>query len=429
MKRLAAVCLLMLGVVRCSSALQVIDPEGDKGPFFLNFRYPHLFFSFYIDTPAEVSLDFEANQKGGTEPSMLSCSLNSRYVLGFSLQEGQRFGRYRLYLGPVLRGRHSVLVDLLQPGKERGIPEVVLDRVRVLGAEPGDEHFSVLRHTPLYILEAAEHEAPLFGRFWYKDIDQGVELTYGLTTTCASDSQRLARALEETGLPFLQVDTLSARVSPFGLILGLDLYRDGRLTPYQGPSEGTHPLLSLNLESGELKEANAFSTKGLYRVDPTRYVSLKDEAFFKDLPWMLALANRIASRSGILEATPDPSSRTPADLSFYLFFRFHLDKKTARGPFGVEVELTDGTRLSSKGPTTSPDRDGVFGFALKGPRRLSEADVAKFRVLEGEQRVPASDVALDQTFAIDTGRWKYSWQTSGENWHPTPSGYWERLAR
>lgn len=428
MKRLALACLFVLGILRNALALQVIEPEGDRGPFFINFRYPHMFFSFYIDTPSEISLDFEAGQRGGLGPSKFLCFLNSRYTLEFSIQEGQRFGRYRLYLGPVLRGRHSVRIELVQPKKEREAPEVVMDRVRFLGAEPGDGQFSVLRHTPLYILEAPEREAPLFGRFWYKEIDQGLELAYGLTTTCASDGQELVRALETTGLPFRQLETLSARISPFGLILGLDVYQNGRLAPFQGHSEGTHPLLSLNLASGELKEAKALPKEGVYRVDPTRYSSLKDVTFFEDLPWMLALANRIAKRSGILEGTPNPSSQTPADLSFYLFFRFHLDENTARGPFGFDAELTDGTRLKTKGATASPDRDGVFGFAVKSPRRLSEPDVARFRVLDGQGNVISSGVSLDQAFALDTGRGMYSWRASGQTWYPTLSGYWERPA-
>jgi len=281
MKRLALACLFVLGILPNALALQVIEPEGDRGPFFINFRYPHLFFSFYIDTPAEISLDFEAGQRGGIEPSTFLCFLNSHYTLGFSLQEGQRSGRYRLYLGPVLRGRHSVRIDLVQPKKERKTPEAVLDRVRFLGAEPGDEHFSVLRHTPLYILETPEQEATLFGRFWYKETDQGLELTYGLTTTCASEGQELVRALETTGLPFRQLETLSARISPFGLILGLDFYQNGRLAPFQGRLEGTHPLLSLNLASGKLKEAKALPKEGVYRVDPTRYGSLKDVTFLR----------------------------------------------------------------------------------------------------------------------------------------------------
>ena len=425
MKRLALACLFVLGILPNALALQVIEPEGDRGPFFINFRYPHMFFSFYIDTPAEVSLDFEAGQRGGLGPSKFLCFLNSHYTLEFSLQEGQRFGRYRLYLGPVLRGRHSVRIDLVQPKKEREAPEVVMDRVRFLGAEPGDGQFSVLRHTPLYILEAPEREAPLFGRFWYKETDQGLELAYGLTTTCASDGQELVRALETTGLPFRQFETLSARISPFGLILGLDVYQNGRLAPFQGHSEGTHPLLSLNLASGELKEAKALPKEGVYRVDPTRYRSLNGVAFFEDLPRMLALANGIAKRSDILEGTSNPYSQTPADLSFYLFSRFHLEENTARGPFGLEVELADGTRLKTKGATASPDRDGVFGFAVKSPRRLGELDVARFRVLEGQGGALASNVTLDQVFALDTDRGTYAWRASGQTWYPALSGYWE----
>jgi hypothetical protein len=153
--------LFSIGLTRGAWALQVIEPEGGTGPFVLNFRFPYLFFAFYIDTPAEVSLDFEAGLRRGIEPIRLRGYLNDRYTFDFPLQKDQRYGRYRLYLGSVLKGRHTLRIDFIQ-GKDRKTPEAVLDRVRFLGSETGDESFSVLRHTPLYVIQPQPLDVPLF---------------------------------------------------------------------------------------------------------------------------------------------------------------------------------------------------------------------------------------------------------------------------
>lgn len=405
--------LLGFGLTGGALALQVIQPEGEKGPFVLNFRFPHLFFAFYIDTPAEVSLDFEAGLREGIEPLRLKGYLNDRYTFDFTLQKHQRYGRYRLYLGSVLKGRHSLRIDLIQ-GNERKTPEAVLDRVRVLGSEPGDGSFSVLRHTPLYVIQPNSLDVPLFSRYFVREEDLGVELLYGLVMSAASDPMRLTEALKTHGLPFGFLNTLRQSISPFGVVQNLEIAQNGTWAPFEGVTFDSHPVLILDTASRGIEASPVLPKEGVFRTDPTLYPSLKSEAFLDGLPWMVTQANSIAKEAGALKESED--------LSHYLFFRFHTDQTRNRGPFGLEVGLKSGRSLSM-GPSAILDQEGVFGFALKLSPQQSPSDIVRFRVFEGSERKPTLDAVLDRLFRVDTGKGAFSWQTSGRDWHSQPSGF------
>ena len=411
-------------------AIEDLEPDDNQGPFVLNFRFSHLFLSFFLDNPSEVAMRFNADISLADDISILRVYLNDKHSQDIIFQDGQNKASCQFYLASLLKGHHSVRLDLIQENRVRKRPEIFIRDVYFRVYRSGESSFTILRHTPLIVLkskdpffDAYSGDLILFSNNDVTELETGrVLLTYDVYMTDCFDALSMAELLATRGLPFLRVPVIQTQLNTIGQVEDVKIFTHGGWETFIGDFDQFNPVVLFDPSSKTASNKKGKITKITLRPDPTMYSSLRDERFFLDLPTMLKVANILSKRAGIIETIPNPNSKQPSDLSNYLFARFFLDnQQNALKGFWLEVVLKEekGVYSSTKGDLTClslPNKDGILGMAVELPKWVNRQDIKLIKLKsQADYRSIKAHIKLDRIFALDSKKGTYKWILKKEN--------------
>jgi hypothetical protein len=359
----------------------------------------------------------------GREAVLLRVTVDGKYSQHVALTRGEAVGEYRIVLGPVSAGEHHVeisrdgalsavqagavtygalKVDVIPP-REREY--AWLSRAPILRARPGTvEKFSdfplvmyaeqhvngesgsryQLQYTVIFTNEDGGTPTDRLMATWGRTTD--IEFIYGLTEPASRDAPR--EEIQAAGHKWI---------------------------PFQGPREGTHPILWVATENNMVADHGA---DDLVRFAPApQLVALAGasrEKVMDDNPWMYAVTSAEMVREHRIDPMAAPGSGHIVDPRRYITIEACGQVKDATLAFDIGVRSGDGAIVwlpTDTDPRFRIARGGCFRGGSPAPAAVTSLEVTGLRIRayarparEGETPPPAGSVVLEavtKVFALD----------------------------
>jgi hypothetical protein len=351
----------------------------------------------------------------GREAAALRLSIDGTYSQHLLVARGARPADYRVTLGAVAAGRHTLHIerDSALSAKNAGAATVAVDDITVL--VDGSDDFVAQSMAPLL------HARPnTVGRFtdlpilmWYEIVPtaRGRRFRYSVIFTNEDGGTATDRLMATWG-----------RTTDIEFVYGVELDAAGRVVAeeFQGPGhevpaftgqhEARHPLLWVSTDNNMVSESGP--TRVRYAPAPERFdlTNVSREAVMDRHPWSYALTAEEMRREGKIAADAAPNSGKIPDLRRYVFIEACGEVGTAAVALAVDVH--NQWVASDRGVRQFRIvRDGCFRAAIPLPPGAQAKDVHALRVTayerppaDGQPRVAPAPVQLtrvNKVFMLD----------------------------
>jgi hypothetical protein len=338
----------------------------------------------------------------GREAAALRLSVDGAYSQHILIARGAEPADYRVTLGAVAAGRHTLQIDRdpALSARNAGTAAIAVDDIAVLTS--GSDDFLAQSMAP--ILHA---RANTVGRFtdlpilmWYEIVPtpRGRQFRYSVIFTNEDGGTATDRLMATWG-----------RTTDIEFVYGVELAAAGRVVAeeFQGPGhevpaftgrhEAGHPLLWISTDNNMVSESG--TTRVRHAPAPERFdlTNVSREVVMDRHPWSYALTAGEMKREGKIAAGAAPGSGKIPDLQRYVFIEGCGEVGSAALAFAVGVRDVRLRRSRDALTWIASDRgvrqfriarDGCFRAAIPLPPGAQARDIQALRAIAHE-RPPA----------------------------------------
>ncbi|MGH9142202.1 MAG: hypothetical protein ACRD2I_13810 [Vicinamibacterales bacterium] len=285
----------------------------------------HVTRSFTVNGESEATATVHAACGGcdwgvtGRESIALRVSLDGKYSQHLQLVRGEAGADYRIFLGPVGKGPHRLVIDrdpaLSAPGA--GPATVELHDLAFL--YPGrTSDYTALSMAPILYARANT-----VGRFtdlpllmWYEIVPtpRGHQYRYSVIFSNEDGGTQTDRLMATWGRTTDIEFVYGAEVDGSGRIVAEEFQGPGHEVPaFTGQHEGRHPLLWVSTDNNMVSESGP--TRIRYALPPVKFdlTDASREAVMDANPWTYAIASVEMRREGKIEDDPAPGHNAIPD--------------------------------------------------------------------------------------------------------------------
>jgi hypothetical protein len=361
----------------------------------------------------------------GREAAAVRVSVDGKYSQHLLLARGPDDSDYRLTLGPVAKGAHTIRIEPDAKLSAKGAGQPVISRVEVDTRAVGDE------------ASVAQHLAPILyarpntvGRFtdlpilmWYEVVPtaRGRQFRYSVIFTNEDGGTATDRLMATWGRTTDIEYVYGAEVDAQGTIVSEEFQGPGHEVPaFRGRHEGGHPLMWVSTDNNMVSESGP--TEIRYAPAPERFdlTNVSREVVMDRHPWSYTLAAEEMRREHKIDETAAAGSGHIPDARRFVYVEACTDLSNAAVAFSVHA--TDGGTPrwfdSDRGlPAFRIVRTGCFRGAVPLPPSAGRPDAIRFRASTLPK--PPSSGAV-QPGAVRLRRVNQVF-TVGDNYQPLPT--------
>ncbi|MBX7184361.1 MAG: hypothetical protein K1Y01_04370 [Vicinamibacteria bacterium] len=284
--------------------------------------------AFELKEGAEVIATINASCHGcdwgreGHEAAVLRLEVDGRYSQHLFLTRGASASEYKVMLGPLAFGKHTLTLAHDTGAWGKAPRSVAISGVTITPvAATAPEHTAVELAPILYA------RPNTVGRFtdvpllmWYEvdATERGSRIRYSVIFSN-----------EDGGTPADRLLATWGRLTDIEYVYGIEFDREGRvieetfqgkdheIVPFKGRREGRHPLLYVVTDNNMVKDGGV--TEQRFAPAPTAFdlTDASREKVMDENPWTYAVTAREARREKRVAATPAPGSKRIFDPSRY----------------------------------------------------------------------------------------------------------------
>jgi hypothetical protein len=357
--------------------------------------------SFTLTVPSEVVAVITAACAGcawgekGREAAVLALRVDGRYAQDLPLVQGAGPAVYRVQLGTLDAGRHTLDAQV-DAASAPGARDVTADVAFELVPLASPEHVA-LAHAPIL-----HQRANAVGRF----TDVPLLMYYEVAPLPAG--QRLSYTVifsnEDGGTPPDRLMATWGRVTDIELVYTVELNaegasvqevyqgRDHEMLPFSGERDGRHPLLWVVTDNNMVSDRG--QTRRRHRPAPQRFdlSEVSREAVMDAHPWTYRVMSEEVAREGRVVDGARPGSERIPDLRRFAFVEACAEVQDAQLAFDVAwpgAERLEWVASDAGGPRYRIARSGCFRAAVALPRDASPDPIRAIR-LRAHTRPPAA---------------------------------------
>ena len=356
---------------------------------------------FVLDGPAEVIVSLEASCPGcswetkGREGALLALEIDGRYSQHLALTQGARPSRYRVALGELAAGAHSLRVSLDRRRSPRRVAGAAVMRVGITPIAPTNAEHRALAHLPFVYARPGTVEGasdlPLVT--WYETEalpGGGTRIRYSVVFSNEDGGTPPDRLMATWGRLTDIEYVYGVELDPSGALVSAEYQgRDHKLLPFTGRREGSHPLLYVVTDNNMLDERGAGDVR--FAPAPTRFDlgGVSREVVMDREPWTYRVSAQEVRREGRVSARARPGDKRIPDPRRFATLEACAPAQDATLAFEVGVRGRGGVRwFASDGgrPQVRIARSaihfptGCFRGAVALPEGTTAADLAGLRV-------------------------------------------------
>jgi hypothetical protein len=297
-----------------------------------------------LDRPAHVAAEVEARcercdwGRRGREAAVLRLDVDGRYSQHLVLARGT--GAYRVALGALAAGAHTLEIVQEQALSCRGAGRAAIDGVRIQPAAAGSREEEALRHVPILYLRGDSlprfTDLPLL--LWYEEdrTPRGRRLRYSAIFSN-----------EDGGTPPDRLMATWGRVTDIEYVYGVELDGQGRvlheeyqgrghaLPSFAGRHEGERPLLWVTTQNNMVGESGDTAWRVAPEPLPFALTDVSREAVMDAHPWTYQVSAAEVRREGRVRANARPGSKLIPDPRRYVYVEACADMSDAALAFAV----------------------------------------------------------------------------------------------
>jgi len=360
--------------------------------------------TFEVAEEAEVVATFTAACDGcdwgrtGREAAVLRLEVDGRYSQHLFLTRGSAIADYRVLLGPLGRGAHTLHVSLDRKASAKNISSATVEDVAFSFFPASHPENAAVSLSP--VLYARPNTV---GRFtdvpllmWYEKekTQRGFRIRYSVVFSN-----------EDGGTPADRLLATWGRLTDLEYVYGIEFDRDGRvieetfqgkdheIVPFRGRREGRHPLLYVITDNNMVKDRGV--TNQRYAPAPIAYdlTNASREVVMDEHPWTYSVTAQEARRENRVRASPKPGSKRIFDPRRYAVLEAcAAPEDSAFATFTFALSLSDGRGGARQFDSTgrvpefkisrSPDNfpNGCFRGAVALPRDATAEDLANVQI-------------------------------------------------
>ena len=342
---------------------------------------------------------------------------------------------YRLLLGPVAAGSHTVMFDEdpeLTAASLRGKGAASVEAVQVQQVAETEANFLPVSLAPLIYARP-----DTVGRFtdvpvamWYEiePLSNGTRYRYSVIFTNEDGGTPADRLMATWGRTTDIEYLYSVEVDRGGAIVSEDMQGpDHEILPFKGRRFGRHPLLWVSTENNMVLDRGATSVRYAPAPMPFTLVNVSREVVMDANPWTYeVMANELKREGKIVPGSPPATGAIPDPRRYAYLEGCGVAGNNA---LTFSVRVGDQWLSSDRGvPEYRITRDGCFRAAVPLPEQSEARDIRAVRVQAFARKDkpgtgPARFTRLNTLFALDErfapGRSLLRWEGSAEL---TPGG-------
>ncbi len=366
---------------------------------------------FTLDEAAEVIVSLDASCPGcswerkGREGALLLIEVDGRYSQHVALTRGARPAEYRIALGALPAGRHSVRVAMDRERTPKDVAGAAVTRLAIHPVFASSPEQRALAHAPFVYARPgavqAASDVPLVS--WY----ESEALPGGGTRVRYS----VVFSNEDGGTPPDRLMATWGRLTDIEYVYGVELDasgavaseefqgRDHKLMPFSGRREGGHPLLYVVTANNMVDDRGAGDVR--FAPAPTRFdlAGVSREVVMDREPWTYRVSAQEVRREGRVSASARPGDKRIPDPRRFATLEACAPAEDATLAFEVGVRGAGGVRwFASDGgrPAFRIARSaihfptGCFRGAVALPEGTTAGELTALRV-RAFTRLPGKD--------------------------------------
>jgi hypothetical protein len=304
---------------------------------------------FTLDRAGEVTAAVSARCGGCSWASpthtgaMLVLEVDGRYSQHLPLTRGQGPAEYRVHLGPLSAGSHSLRVRLDGDATPRAVRDVAVEGVRTDVVAMDAAAYRALAFAPRL------HPRPnAVGRYtdvpllmWYETdpTPRGTRIRYSVVFSN-----------EDGGTPPDRLMATWGRLTDIEYVLGIEFDGEGnvleatyqgpdhRILPYRGLRTGRHPDLWVVTDNNMVRDRGR--TKPVYAPAPFPFdlTGTSREAVMDAHPWTYQVSSQEAQREGRVDPGARPGSKRLPDPRRFVYLEACAETRDAALTFGAGLD-------------------------------------------------------------------------------------------
>jgi hypothetical protein len=356
---------------------------------------------FVLDAPAEVIVSLHASCPGcswetkGREGAWLELQVDGRYSQHLALTRGAWPSEYRVALGALPVGAHTLRVSLDRRRTPRGVSGAAVVGLSVVPIAASSPEHKALAHVPFVYARPGTVEGasdlPLVT--WYETDTLpggGTRIRYSIVFSNEDGGTPPDRLMATWGRLTDIEYVYGVELDPGGALVSAEFQgRDHKLLSFAGRREGSHPLLYVVTANNMVDDRGAADVR--FAPAPTRFDlgGVSREVVMDREPWTYRVSAQEVRREGRVSATARPGDKRIPDPRRFATLEACAPAQDATLSFEVGVRGRDGVRwFPSDGgrPDFRIARSaihfptGCFRGAVALPEGTRAADLAGLRV-------------------------------------------------
>jgi len=325
--------------------------------------------------------------EAGREAVVLRIAVDGRYSQHLALVQGDRQAEYRVALGPVSAGRHTVVITRDRGLSARDAGAADMSAISFDVYAPGS-----LEHTA-YSMAPILHARPnTVGKFtdlpilmWYEIVPtpRGRQFRYSVIFTNEDGGTATDRLMATWGRTTDIEFVYGVEVDEHDRVLAEEFQGPGHEVPrFTGRHEGRHPLLWVSTDNNMVSESGPTRIRYAPAAERFDLTDVSREAVMDRHPWSYAIAAAEMAREGKIAEDPAPNTGTIPDLRRYVFVEACTALDNAAVTFAIHAADASGAARWFDADRGVPEfrivRTGCFRGAVPLPRGAGMPDAVRF---------------------------------------------------
>ena len=309
--------------------------------------------AFLLVEGAEVIASLEAECAGcawgraGREAAALRVLLDGNYSQHLLLVRGEEPSAYRISLGAMGAGSHTLTFEVDRAWTPRGVEAARVSKVATEAVMPLDPRHAWLAHAP--VLCARPNT---IRRFTDLPILEWVE------TDARPEGRRLRYSViftnEDGGTPADRLLATWGRLTDIEYVYSVELDASNRVgvseyqgkdhvvRPFAGRREGRHPLIHVVTDNNMVSDEGTCEVRFTLVPRPFELTGTSREAVMDDEPWSYHVSSEEARREGRVVAGSKPGDKTIVDPRRYAYVEACAPTQDAGITFSLGVATEAG---------------------------------------------------------------------------------------
>ena len=325
--------------------------------------------------------------EAGREAAALKLSIDGKYSQHLVLARGESVADYRVTLGAVAPGRHTLTIerDTSLSAKSAGPASIAAVTITVVPRT--SEEFTAQSMAP--ILHARPNTVGAFTDLpvimWYEvaPTPRGRRFQYSVIFTNEDGGTKTDRLMATWGRTTDIEFVYGVEIDGTGRVLAEEFQGPGHEVPaFAGRHEAAHPILWVSTDNNMVSESGSSTVRYAPAPELVDLTNVSREVVMDRHPWSYIVAAQELAREGkIVQGAVAGSGKIP-DLRRYVFVEGCTELDNAAIAFSVRA-IDNGTPRwfdSDRGlPEFRVARSGCFRGAVPLPPSAGKPDAVRFR--------------------------------------------------